>query len=135
MLSSIMLVKVQLLRESGVRLPAREMRLRPAFVGWVRLYGDPGAQVDRSVRVAVLQLPEGRHLELYDAQLIQWDGRGMILTGEERVPVAGTRRFDVHRQAWWCKPIDVQEAVAAPLSPEPLALELQNESDWINSLD
>ena len=130
-----MLVKVQLLRDVGVRLPAREMRRRPAHVGWIRLYDDPGRPVDRSVRIAVLQLPEGRQLELYDAQLIQWDGRGMILTGEERAPVPGTRRFDVHRQAWWCKPIDVQEATASPHSPQPLALELQSESDWIESLD
>ena len=83
-----MLVKVQLLRHDGERLPAREVRSRPASVGWIRLYGGLGIQLDRAERVAVLQLPEGRLLELYDAQLIQWDGRGLILSGEERWPAA-----------------------------------------------
>ena len=128
-----MLVKVHLLRQAGERLPANEMRARPAHVGWIRLYGDPGSHVDRSVRVAVLQLPEGRQLELYDAQLIQWDGRGMILTGEERSTGIGMRRFECHRQAWWCKPIDARDVVPPAMEPQPLALE-QSESDWINSL-
>ena len=127
-----MLVKVRLLREAGERLPAGEVRSRPTFVGWIRLYGDPAAQVDSSVRVAVLQLPEGRLLELYDAQLTQWDGRGMILSGEERTTSHGARRFERHRQAWWCKPIDVRDAVSLP---KPPLLEGGSESDWIDSLD
>ena len=130
-----MLVKVQLLRQAGERLPAGEVRSRAAFVGWIRLYADPAHQVDRSVRVAVLQLPEGRLLELYDAQLTQWDGRGMILSGEERTIGHGARRFECHRQAWWCKPIDVRDAVALPTLAKPPLLEGGSESDWINSLD
>ena len=130
-----MLVKVQLLRQAGERLPASEVRSRPPLVGWVRLYGGAGMPLDRADRVAVLQLPEGRLLELYDAQLVQWDGRGLILSGEERTTGAGGRRFERHRQAWWCKPIDVREAgpVAAP--SRTLAIEDAVESDWINSLD
>ena len=130
-----MLVKVQLLRQAGERLPAREVRSRPPFVGWIRLYGGAGMQLDRAERVAVLQLPEGRLLELYDAQLTQWDGRGLILSGEERTSGPGPRRFERHRQAWWCKPIDVRDAVSAPAAPRSLAIEDQSESDWINSLD
>ncbi len=129
-----MLVKVQLLRQAGERLPAREVRSRPPFVGWIRLYGDPGMQLDRAERVAVLQLPEGRLLELYEAQLIQWDGRGMILSGEERTLDAGSRRLARHRQAWWCKPIDVRDAISLPTLPKPPALEGGSESDWINNL-
>ena len=130
-----MLVKVQLLREAGERLAAGQVRARPAFVGWIRLYDDPASPLDRSLRVAVLQLPEGRLLELYDAQLTQWDGRGMILCGEERTTGHGARRFERHRQAWWCKPIDVRDAVAMPTLPQPPLLEGGSESDWINNLD
>jgi hypothetical protein len=130
-----MLVKVQLLRQAGERLSASEVRSRPPFVGWIRLYGAPGMQLDRAERVAVLQLPEGRLLELYDAQLTQWDGRGLILSGEERPPGTGGRRFERHRQAWWCKPIDVREASAVAASPKALAIEDATESAWINSLD
>jgi hypothetical protein len=130
-----MLVKVQLLRYEGERLPASEVRSRPAHVGWIRLYGVPGLQLDEAERVAVLQLPEGRLLELYDAQLTQWDGRGMILSGEERMAGNGPRRFERHRQAWWCKPVDAQEGVALPPAPRPLALEGGSDSDWIASLD
>jgi hypothetical protein len=88
----------------------------------------------------VLQLPEGRLLELYEAQLIQWDGRGLILSGEERVTGRGTRRFERHRQAWWCKPIDVRDAGAAATpsatpSAKTLAIEDATETDWIASLD
>ncbi len=130
-----MLVKVQLLRQAGERLPAREVRSRPPFVGWIRLYGDPGMQLDRAERVAVLQLPEGRLLELYDAQLTQWDGRGLILSGEERTAGTGGRRFERRRQAWWCKPIEAREAGAAATPSKALAIEDATESDWINSLD
>ena len=130
-----MLVKVHLLRQAGERLKAREVRSRGALVGWIRLYGDPGVQLDRAERVAVLQLPEGRLLELYDAQLVQWDGRGMILSGEERTAGTGGRRFERHRQAWWCKPIDARDAAAAPAPPKALAIEDQSESDWIDNLD
>jgi hypothetical protein len=131
-----MLVKVHPLRQSGQRLPAGEMRSGPAHVGWIRLYRDPGSPLDRSVRVAVLQLPDGRLLELYDAQLIQWDGRGMILSGEERTLAPGARRLERHRQAWWCKPIDTRDAVAMPPAAQPpLLLEDETESDWIDSLD
>ena len=129
-----MLVKVQLLRHAGERLRASDVRSRPAFVGWIRLYGGLGI-LDRAERVAVLQLPEGRLLELYDAQLIQWDGRGMILSGEERTSGPGPRRFERHRQAWWCKPVDVRDAASAPAATRSLAIEDQSESDWINSLD
>jgi hypothetical protein len=130
-----MLVKVHLLRQSGQRLPAGEMRSGPGLVGWIRLYRDPGSQLDRSVRVAVLQVPDGRLLELYGAQLIQWDGRGMILSGEERTLDSRSRRLECHRQAWWCRPIDARDAVAMPpAAPVPL-LEDQTESDWIGSLD
>ena len=130
-----MLVKIQLLREAGERLSAREVRSRPVSIGWIRLYDYPASPVDRSMRVAVLQLPEGRLLELYDAQLTQWDGRGMILSGEERTTGHGARRFERHRQAWWCKPIDVRDAVALPaLARQPL-LENGSESDWIDNLD
>jgi hypothetical protein len=130
-----MLVKVQLLRHAGERLPAREVRLRPLHVGWIRLYGGVGLQLDRTERVAVLQLPEGRLLELYDAQLIQWDGRGLILSGEERVAVGGGRRFERHRQAWWCRPIDPRDAVAAAAPPPPLGIEDAGESAWIDGID
>ena len=130
-----MLVKVQLLRHAGVRLPASEVRSRPILVGWIRLYGGPGMQLDRAERVAVLQLPEGRLLELYDAQLVQWDGRGLVLSGEERVPGAAGRRFERHAQAWWCRPIEARDAVALAAAPRPHALEDATESDWINSLD
>ncbi len=130
-----MLVKVQLLRQAGERLPASEARSRPPFVGWIRLYGDAGMQLDRAERVAVLQLPQGRLLELYDAQLTQWDGRGLILSGEERTTGAGGRRFERHRQAWWCKPIESRDAGAMPVSPKTLAIEDATESDWINGLD
>jgi hypothetical protein len=130
-----MLVKIHLLRQAGERLPAGEMRSRPAYIGWIRLFDDPGSPLDRSVRVAVLHLPEGRQLELYDAQLIQWDGRGMILSGEERSTGVGTRRFERHRQAWWCKPIDVRDVAPPAMTRDPLALENQSESDWINNLD
>jgi hypothetical protein len=130
-----MLVKVQLLRGAGERLPAGDVRAQPTLVGWIRLYGDPGNALDRSVRVAVLQLPEGRLLELYEAQLIQWDGRGMILSGEERMMNAGSRRVERHRQAWWCKPVDARDAVAMPTLPNPSQLEGASDSDWINSLD
>lgn len=133
-LRNSMLVKVQLLRLAGERLQASDVRSRPAFVGWIRLYGGLGI-LDRAERVAVLQLPEGRLLELYDAQLVQWDGRGMILSGEERVPGTDGRRFERHRQAWWCKPIDVRDAASAPAAPRSLAIEDQSESDWINNLD
>ena len=54
-----MLVKVHLLRQAGERLRAEDVRARPALVGWIRLYGGQGVQLDRSERVAVLQLPEG----------------------------------------------------------------------------
>ena len=130
-----MLVKVRLLRHSGDRLPAREVRSRPALVGWIRLYGGLGLQLDRAERVAVLQLPEGRLLELYDAQLVLWDGRGLILSGEERTPGAAGRRFERHVQAWWCRPIEARDAAALAASPQPLAVEDATESDWINSLD
>ena len=130
-----MLVKVQLLRHAGVRLPANEVRSQPVRVGWIRLYGGSGMQLDRAERVAVLQLPEGRLLELYDAQLVQWDGRGLILSGEERIPGTAGRRFGRHAQAWWCRPIEARDAAALAGSPPPLALEDATESDWINSLD
>ena len=130
-----MLVKVQLLRQAGERLPASAVRSRPPFVGWIRLYGGVGMQLDRAERVAVLQLPEGRLLELYDAQLTQWDGRGLILSGEERTIGTGGRRFERHRQAWWCKPIEVRDAAAVAAAPRALAVEDATESDWINSLD
>ena len=130
-----MLVKVQLLRQAGERLPASEVRSRPPLVGWVRLYGGAGMPLDRADRVAVLQLPEGRLLELYDAQLVQWDGRGLILSGEERTVGAGGRRFERHAQAWWCKPIDVRDATAVPAPPRALAVEDATDSDWINGLD
>ena len=127
-------MKVQLLRHAGERLPAGDVRSRPAFVGWIRLYGGHGMQLDRVERVAVLQLPEGRLLELYDAQLIQLDGRGMILSGEERTTGTGPRRFERHRQAWWCKPIDVRDVTGAP-PPERLpGLEDASESDWLDNL-
>lgn len=126
-----MLVKVQLLRESGERLAASTVRARPALVGWIRLYGDP-VRLERSDRVAVLQLPDGRSLELYDAQLTQWDGRGMILGGEERIPTAW-RTFDRHRQAWWCRPIDVGDVVARRALPGPPAEEAAD-SGWIERL-
>ena len=130
-----MLVKVQLLRQAGERLPASEVRSRPPLVGWVRLYGGAGMPLDRADRVAVLQLPEGRLLELYDAQLVQWDGRGLILSGEERTVGAGGRRFERYAQAWWCKPIDVRDATAVPAPPRALAVEDATDSDWINGLD
>ena len=130
-----MLVKVLLLRQAGERLPAREARLRPTLVGWIRLYAGSGMQLDRADRVAVLQLPEGRLVELYDAQLVQWDGRGMILSGEERTTAPGARRFERHRQAWWCRPVEARDAASALVAPKSLALEDQSESDWINSLD
>ena len=130
-----MLVKVQLLRQAGERLPASEVRSRPPFVGWIRLYGGPGMHLDRAERVAVLQLPEGRLLELYDVHLTQWDGRGLILSGEERTTGTGGRRFERHRQAWWCKPIDVRDAAAVPALPKVAGVEDASESDWINSLD
>ena len=130
-----MLVKVQLLRQAGERLPASEVRSRPPFVGWIRLYGGVGLQLDRAERVAVLQLPEGRLLELYDAQLTQWDGRGLILSGEERTTSPGGRRFERHRQAWWCRPIETREAVAFAASPDAPALDDASESAWINNLD
>ena len=130
-----MLVKVQLLRQAGERLAAGEVRSRPAFVGWIRLYGGVGMQLDRADRVAVLQLPEGRLLELYDAQLIQLDGRGMILSGEERITGTGPRRFERHRQAWWCKPIDVRDVTAVPPQLKAPGTEDQTESDWIDNLE
>ena len=130
-----MLVKVQLLHQAGERLPAGEVRSRSPLVGWIRLYGGAGLPLDRADRVAVLQLPEGRLLELYDAQLVQWDGRGLILSGEERTIGAGGRRFERHRQAWWCKPIEVRDAAAVPAPPKALAIEDASDSDWINSLD
>jgi hypothetical protein len=130
-----MLVKVQLLRHSGERLPASELRSRSPLVGWIRLYGGTGMQLDRADRVAVLQLPEGRLLELYDAQLVQWDGRGLILSGEERTVGAAGRRFERHRQAWWCRPIEARDAAAIAASPQPLAMEDATESEWINALD
>ena len=129
-----MLVKVQLLRHAGERLRASDVRSRPALVGWIRLYGGLGI-LDRAERVAVLQLPDGRLLELYDAQLIQWDGRGMILSGEERMSGAGPRRFERHRQAWWCKPVDARDAGAGPALPGAPGIEGASESDWINNLD
>ena len=128
-------VKVQLLRQAGERLPASEVRSRPPLVGWIRLYGGPGMQLDRADRVAVLQLPEGHLLELYDAQLVQWDGRGLILSGEERAVGAGGRRFERHRQAWWCKPIEVCDTTAAPALPRAHAIEDATASDWLNGLD
>jgi hypothetical protein len=130
-----MLVKVQLLRQAGERLPAGEVRSRPTLVGWIRLYGGLGMQLDRAERVAVLQLPEGRLLELYDAQLVQWDGRGLVLSGEERTIGTAGRRFERHRQAWWCRPIEARDAAAIAASPQPLAIEDAAESDWINGLD
>ena len=130
-----MLVKVLLLRHAGERLSAGDVRSRPAYVGWIRLFGDPGMQLDRADRVAVLQLPEGRLLELYDAQLTQWDGRGLILSGEERVAGGAGRRFERHRQAWWCRPIETREAVAFAASPDAPALEDASETAWINNLD
>ena len=130
-----MLVKVRLLRHAGERLPASEVRSRVAFVGWIRLYGGVGMPLDRTERVAVLQLPEGRLLELYNAQLIQWDGRGMILSGEERMAGTGPRRFERHAQAWWCKPIDVRDVGAVPAQHKALGIEDVTESDWINNLD
>ena len=130
-----MLVKVHLLRQAGERLPAREVRSRPPLVGRIRLYGDAGMQLDRAGRVAVLQLPEGRLLELYDAQLTQWDGRGLILSGEERTAGTGGRRFERHAQAWWCKPIEVRDAAALAAAPRALAIEDAADSDWIDSLD
>ena len=129
-----MLVKVHLLRHDGERLPAGDVRARPMHVGWIRLFGDPGNTLDRAGRVAVLQLPEGRQLELYDAQLIQWDGRGLILSGEERTLSAGSRRLERHRQAWWCKPVDSGESIALPIMPKSLALEGGSETDWIDNL-
>ena len=131
-----MLVKVQLLRQAGERLGAGDVRARPAYVGWIRLYAGVGGPLDRDERVAVLQLPEGRLLELYEAQLVQWDGRGLILSGEERVTGHGTRRFARHRQAWWCKPIDVRD-VGAPAPPpaKTLAIEDATGTDWIAGLD
>lgn len=129
-----MLVKVRLLRQAGERLPASEVRSRVAFVGWIRLYGGVGMPLDRSERVAVLQLPEGRLLELYNAQLIQWDGRGMILSGEERMPGTGPRRFERHAQAWWCKPIDVRDVTSVPAQHKTVGIEDATESDWINNL-
>ena len=129
-----MLVKVHLLRHAGERLPAGDVRARPMYVGWIRLFGDPGNTLDRAGRVAVLQLPEGRLLELYDAQLIQWDGRGLILSGEERTLSAGSRRLQRHRQAWWCKPVDSREAIALPILPKPPALEQGTDSDWMDNL-
>ena len=130
-----MLVKVQLLRHAGERLRAGEVRSRPAFVGWIRLYAGPGVQLDHAERVAVLQLPEGRLLELYDAQLVQWDGRGMILSGEERTPGTGRQRFERHRQAWWCKPIDVRDAGPGAAQSRAPAIEDGTESGWLDSLD
>ena len=131
-----MLVKVRLLRHAGERLGAGEVRARPAYVGWIRLYAGVGGPLDRDERVAVLQLPEGRLLELYEAQLVQWDGRGLILSGEERVTGHGTRRFERHRQAWWCKPIDVRDVGAAAAAPaKTLAIEDATETDWIANLD
>ena len=128
-----MLVKVQLLRHAGERLGAGDVRARPAFVGWIRLYGGTSLQLDRDERVAVLQLPEGRQLELYDAQLVQWDGRGMILSGEERT-VAG-RRFERHRQAWWCKPIDARDVAGVPAPGKMPAIEDATETDWLDRLE
>ena len=130
-----MLVKVQLLRQAGERLAAGAVRSRPALVGWIRLYGGAGMPLDRADRVAVLQLPEGRLLELYDAQLVQWDGRGLILSGEERTVGAGERRFERHRQAWWCRPIEVRVTTVVAAPPQALAIEDATDSDWINSLD
>jgi hypothetical protein len=129
MLRASMLVKVQLLRQAGQRLAAGEVRSRPAYVGWIRLYPGAGGPLGADERVAVLQLPEGRLLELYDAQLIQWDGRGLVLSGEERVTGRGTRRFERHRQAWWCKPIDVRD-----VAPAPATIDDASEIDWIASL-
>ena len=130
-----MLVKVRLLRHAGEHLPASEVRSRVAFVGWIRLYDGVGMPLDRTERVAVLQLPEGRLLELYGAQLIQWDGRGMILSGEERMAGTGPRRFERHAQAWWCKPIDVRDIASVPANPKAIGAEDVTESDWINNLD
>ena len=130
-----MLVKVQLLRNAGERLGAGEVRARPAFVGWIRLYAGAGMQFDRAERVAVLQLPEGRLLELYDAQLVQWDGRGMILSGEERTVDSGRRRFERHRQAWWCKPIDARDVAAVPAPGKLPAIEDATETDWLDRID
>jgi hypothetical protein len=137
MLRPDMLVKVQLLRQAGERLEAGEVRSRPPYVGWIRLYPGVGGPLgrDERERVAVLQLPEGRLLELYDAQLIQWDGRGLILSGEERVTGLGMRRFERHRQAWWCKPIDVRDVAPAPQAPRTLALDDASETDWIAGLE
>jgi hypothetical protein len=130
-----MLVKVHLLRHAGERLSAGVVRSRPMLTGWIRLYGGLGMQIDHAERVAVLQLPEGRLLELYDAQLVQWDGRGLILNGEERTTGGAGRRFERHRQAWWCKPVDASDP--RPIAPpfQPLAIEDTSDSDWINSVD
>lgn len=136
MLLHSMLVQVRLLRRSGERLSAGDVRSQPPLVGWIRLFGAPGLRLERSDRVAVLQLPDNRSLELYDAQLTQWDGRGMILGGEERVPGAG-RKFERHRQAWWCRPIEaaqVAEVAASRASSPPPLLEEPSDSAWINQL-
>ncbi len=131
-----MLVKVLLLRRAGKRLPADAVRAQPALVGWIRLFSEPGLRLNRADRVAVLQMPDNRSAELYDAQLTQWDGRGMILNGEERVPTAGAaRKFERYRQAWWCRPIEVADAVTrkAALPYEP-PQEDAGETDWIDNL-
>ena len=130
-----MLVKVQLLRHAGERLGAGEVRARPAFVGWIRLYGGTSLRLDHDERVAVLQMPEGRQLELFDAQLVQWDGRGLILSGEERTAASGRRHFERHRQAWWCKPIDARDVAAVPAAGAAPAIEDTTETDWLDRLD
>ena len=131
-----MLVKILLLRRTGHRLSADDVRAQPALVGWIRLFTEPGLGASRTDRVAVLQMPGGRSAELYDAQLTQWDGRGMILGGEERVPARGTgRKFDRFKQAWWCRPIDGADSVTrkAELNYEP-PQEDAGETDWIDNL-
>ena len=59
----------------------------------------------------------------------------MILNGEERSMGTGERRFERHRQAWWCRPVDARDAASAPAMPRALAIEHQSESDWIDDLD
>jgi hypothetical protein len=128
-----MLVKVLLLRRSGQRLSAREVRAQPALAGWIRLFSEPGLGLNRASRVAVLQMPDRRSVELYDAQLTQWDGRGMILGGEERVSTAW-RKFERFKQAWWCRPMDAADALTMKALPHEPSPEDAGETDWIDNL-
>ena len=68
---------------------------------------------------------------LVKVQLLRHAGE-RLGAGEERTAASGRRRFERHRQAWWCKPIDARDVAAVPAAGMAPAIEDTTETDRLD---